>query len=102
MARILKQNVKRLLAEVPDDLVFRCRDGHTFEEKTDFGIRVGDTIDDKNLARDLWEPPNQTQADQSVASHITFPGTGLVQRCGGCKMPRNWTERDNYAIEGGS
>ncbi|MEE8470292.1 MAG: hypothetical protein V3S51_03075, partial [Dehalococcoidia bacterium] len=99
MARILKQNVKRLLAEVPDDLVFRCRDGHTLRsiqeleqalvsiadeasayhsngEKTDFGNRVKDTIEDEKPARDLWEAPNQTQADQSVASHITFPGTG--------------------------
>jgi len=101
MPRILKQDAERLLANVPEEHVFRCYDGcvlrnvkelgesfasmsdetfthHSNEEKRDFSNWVKDIIGDEKLARDLGKSLNRTQAAKSVAARIDFLSAKLV------------------------
>ena len=91
MAETLKREAKRLLADVPEEYVFRCYDGqilrnmkelgdvlntmtyetyvfHANTEKNDFGNWAKDIIKDEMLANDLQKAPNRTQAAKLVAS----------------------------------
>lgn len=95
MAETLKQEAKRLLADVPEEYVFRCRNGdilhnlkelgdefktmpeenyafHANAEKNDFTSWVRDIIKDERLASDLQKAPNQGQAAKLVASRIAI------------------------------
>ena len=93
MAETLKQEAKRLLADVPEEYVFRCCDGqilrnmkelgdalktmtdgtyvfHANTEKNDFTNWVRDVIKDDMLAKDLQKATNQAQADKLVANRM--------------------------------
>jgi len=95
MARITKDVAKERLADVPDDVVFRCCDGrimrnlkeledvlagmenevfvhHVTEERNDFRKWVNDVIRDEKLARDLEKSLNSEQAAKAVSSRIAF------------------------------
>ena len=95
MAKILKHDAKRLLANVPEENVFRCCDGRMFRnmeelkhafsnmgdegfsyhansEKNDFSNWVKDVIKDEKLARDLAKSQNQSQAAKAVADRVAF------------------------------
>lgn len=95
MDKILKQDAKRFLANVPEQYVFRCCDGRTFRnieefgqafsnmrdedftyhantEKNDFSMWVKDIIKDEKLARDLTKSQNKSQAAKAVVDRITF------------------------------
>jgi hypothetical protein len=92
MAKTLKQEA-RSLADVPDEYVFRCFNGHILRnmrelgeelktmsgesyafhvnmEKSDFANWVRDIIKDERLAKDLQKSPNQAQAAKMVANRI--------------------------------
>ena len=91
MVEPLKQEAKRLLADVPNEHVFRCHDGlilqgmkelgnalnsmadetyvfHANTEKNDFTNWARDIIKDEMLAKDLRKAPNRAQAAKLVAS----------------------------------
>jgi hypothetical protein len=91
MAETLKRQATRLLADVPEEYVFRCYDGqilrnmkelgdvlntmtyetyvfHANNERNDFGNWARDIIKDEMLANDLQKAPNRTQAAKLVAS----------------------------------
>ena len=93
MATIQKKDAKKLLAKVPEEYQFRCRDGsmlrnmrelekalgsmadetfayHSNGERADFCNWVSDIIGDDKLAKDLAKSPNRTQAAKSVATRI--------------------------------
>jgi hypothetical protein len=95
MARILKQDAERFLADVPEENVFRCCDGSTLRnmkelghafnnigeesfiyhanaEKNDFSNWVKDVIRDEKLARDLTKSRSQSQAAKAVADRMSF------------------------------
>jgi len=95
MAEKLKQEAKRILADVPEEYVFRCCDGkilrnmkefgdalsamthetyvfHANTEKNDFTNWVRDVIKDDILAKDLQKATNRTQAAKLVASRIAI------------------------------
>jgi len=95
MAETLKQEAKRLLADVPEEYVFWCHDGrilrstkelgaalnamadetyafHVNTEKNDFANWVRDVIKDERLAKDLQKAPNQAQAAKLVASRMSI------------------------------
>ena len=95
MARILKQDAERLLANVPEEHVFRCCDGrmlrntrelreaftsmseetfntHVNQSKNDFSNWVRDIIRDDKLARDLQKSASPDQAAKSVAARVAF------------------------------
>ena len=95
MAKILKQDAERFLANVPEENVFRCCDGRTFRnmeelshafstmgdegftyhantEKNDFSNWVKDVIKDEKLARDIAKSQNQTQAAKAVTDRVAF------------------------------
>ncbi len=95
MAETMKQEAKRLLADVPSEYVFRCHDGLTLQsikelgdalnstadeiyvfhantEKNDFTNWVRDVIKDDMLAKDLQKATNRTQAAKRVASRIAI------------------------------
>jgi hypothetical protein len=95
MAETLKQKAKRLLADVPNEYVFRCHDGLTLQsmkelgnalnsmadetyvfhantEKNDFTNWVRDIIKDYVMAKDLQKVTNRTQAAKLVASRIAI------------------------------
>ena len=95
MVETLKQEAKRLLADVPEEHVFRCCDGHILrnvkelrdslntmkdethvfhanKEKNDFANWVRDIIKDEMLAKDLQKAPNRAQAVKLVASRIAI------------------------------
>ncbi len=94
MAETLKQEARRLLANVPEEYVFRCCTGHILHnmkelkeeletmpnesyafhlnmEKNDFFNWVRDIIKDERLARDLQKSPNQAQAAKLVANRLS-------------------------------
>ncbi len=100
MARILKSDAEKLLGNVPDDYVFRCRDGNVFrnmrelhdglttmsdesfafhagEDRNDFSSWVRDIIKDEKLGRDLLKSPNRIQAARSVSARISFLSSKL-------------------------
>lgn len=95
MARILKQDAEKLLANVPEEHVFRCCDGrilrnmkeleeaftrmtdetfsyHSNNERNDFANWVRDVIRDRKLAREIEISPNKIRAANKVAARITF------------------------------
>lgn len=95
MARILKQDAERMLADVSQGREFRCSDGrmlrnmvdlekglqtmtdetfsyHSNADKTDFSNWVDDVIGDEKLARDLRKSPDRIVAAKNVASRIAF------------------------------
>ena len=95
MAKILKSDAERILADVPEENVFRCCDGRMFRnmeelkhafsnmgdegfsyhansEKNDFSNWVKDVIKDEKLARDLAKSQNQSQAAKAVADRVAF------------------------------
>jgi len=95
MAKILKKDAERLLANVPEEYVFRCHDGRTFRnmeelgqafrsmgdegftyhanaEKNDFSNWVKNVIKDDKLARDLAKSRDQLQAAKTVENRISF------------------------------
>lgn len=94
MAETLKQEAKRLLADVPEEYVFRCRNGHILRnlkelgdefnimpdesyvfhanaEKNDFTNWLRDIIKDEKLANDLQKATNQAHAARLVTSRIS-------------------------------
>ena len=100
MAKILKQDAERFLANVPEENVFRCCDGrilrnmkelsHAFSKmgdetftyhanagKNDFSNWVKDIIKDEKLARDLVKSQNQSQAVKAVADRMAFLSKNL-------------------------
>lgn len=102
MARILKSDAERLLGNVADEYVFRCRDGsvfrsvrelydglttmsgesftfHASESKNDFSQWVQDVIRDEKLARDLRKSAGQIQAARGVRTRIDFLSDKLRQ-----------------------
>lgn len=89
-----KAGAKKLLANVPDEYVFRCCDGSVFRnmqelgdalnvmsdeafayhsntEKSDFSNWVRDVIKDKTLAKGLGQSLDKAQATTLVASRIS-------------------------------
>ena len=95
MAETLKQEAKRLLADVPKEYAFRCHDGlilqsmkqlgsalnsmtdetyvfHANTEKNDFSNWVRDIIKDGMLANDLQKATNRAQAAKLVASRMAI------------------------------
>lgn len=93
MAETLKQKAKRLLADVPEEYVFKCCNGnilhnmkelkdelktmsdevyafHANMEKNDFTNWVRDIIKDEGLAKNLQKSPSRAQAAKLVASRI--------------------------------
>jgi hypothetical protein len=95
MVETLNQQAKRFLANVPEENVFRCGNGHilrnmkelaeelktmseesyTFhanKQKNDFANWVRDIIKDERLAADLQKTPKQSQAAKLVASRISI------------------------------
>lgn len=95
MAETMKQEAKRLLADVPNEYVFRCHDGLTLQgmkelgnalnsmaeetyvfhantEKNDFTNWVRDVIKDDMLAKELQKATNRTHAGKLVASRIAI------------------------------
>jgi hypothetical protein len=95
MARILRADAERLLANVPEEYNFRCCDGHIFrsmkelgeaftsmpdetfsvhanQSKNDFSNWVRDVIKDEKLARDLAKSTTSAQAAKSVAARLAF------------------------------
>jgi len=95
MAETLKQEAKRLLADVPEENVFWCHDScvmhnmkelgdalntmtdetyafHANTEKNDFTNWVRDVIKDERLAKDLQKAPDQAQAAKLVTSRVAI------------------------------
>ncbi len=95
MARILKADAERRLANVPDEHAFRCCDGSVFrslqelqgglsgmsdesyafhagKDRNDFSNWVRDVIEDQKLARDLLRAQSRAQAADNVAARIQF------------------------------
>ncbi len=95
MARILRQAAERLLANVPEEYVFRCCDGRTLRnmqelsdafsgmtdetfayhantDKNDFSNWTRDVIQDEKLARDLERSTNRTRAAKNMADRVSF------------------------------
>ncbi len=95
MVRITKDIAEKRLADVPDDIFFRCCDGqilrnlrelanvlagmdsevfvyHVTEGKNDFSTWVRDVIGDEKLARDLKKSLSKDQAAKAVSSRIVF------------------------------
>ncbi len=95
MARILPSQAERLLANVPQDVGFRCHTGemywnlrdlgrglssmdeasfrhHVNERKNDFAVWTRDAIGDHALARSLWDTRNPAVATRRVLERIVF------------------------------
>jgi hypothetical protein len=94
MAKMLKEEARRYLADVPEDYVFRChdscifknvrelRDGladmsdeiytfHANSEKNDFSTWVKAIIKDETLAEDLRNARTKADSVRRVANRIT-------------------------------
>lgn len=95
MAETLKQEAKRLLADVPGEYVFRSHNGniihnmkeladefktmmegdyafHVNEKNNDFINWVRDTIKDERLVKDLQSARNQAEAAKLVTSRVSI------------------------------
>ena len=93
MVVTLKEEARKLLSEVPEEYVFRCRDGlilrnmeqlknalmtmesdvysfHANSEKNDFANWVKDIIKDDKLANSLQKATGQSQAARLTASRL--------------------------------
>ncbi|MCX5998030.1 MAG: hypothetical protein NTU41_00140 [Chloroflexi bacterium] len=93
--KMTNEDAQRLLADVPQDYVFRCCDGrilknmrelmaaldtmteetfayHSNQTKSDFSKWVADVMKDDKLAADLAKSQNRTQAAYNVAQRIVF------------------------------
>ena len=93
MPRLLKQDARKMLGNVPEENVFRCCDGrilanmlelgvafgsmsdevfvfHANPAKNDFTNWVRDIIKDDKLASDLLESIDQKQAANKVAERL--------------------------------
>ena len=102
MAKIFKQDVQKMLGNVPEGNVFRCCDGrvlvnipelndalgnmsdetfafHANQAKNDFSNWVRDIIKDEKLARDLSKATDRLQAAKSVAARLSFLQKRLAQ-----------------------
>ncbi len=101
MTETLKQEAQRILANVPEEYVFRCHNGHILRnleelanelktitpedysfhantEKNDFTNWVRDIIKEERLAGDLQKAQNQAQAIKLVASRVSTLSRRLV------------------------
>lgn len=95
MAKIMKADAEKRLADVPDEHAFRCCDGsvfrslqelrggltgmadetyayHACSDHNDFGNWVRDVIEDQKLARDLARAQSRDQAANNVSTRIEF------------------------------
>ncbi len=95
MPRMLANEAERLLSNVPEHFVFRCRDGsqfwnmrdlaravssmqedvflfHVNREKNDFATWVADVVGDHVLARQLWDTKNQSTTVRRLAERVAF------------------------------
>lgn len=95
MPRIVEQDAQKMLANVPEEYVFRCCDGrvlknmadlnnalssiseetfafHVNPAKNDFRNWVRDIIKDEKLARDLNKATSRSQASKSVSARLDF------------------------------
>jgi len=95
MARVVKvrEDIRRFLADVPEEYVFWCNDGKAFKnlrelnhglntmtdetfayhvnmEKNDFGNWVRDIIKDEQLARDISRAMSRRDMANTVAKRI--------------------------------
>ncbi len=93
--KILRKDVQRFLAKVPDQFVFWSNDGrvlhdmteladalnnmtdetfayHSNDFKKDFGNWIRDIIGDTNLAKDLDKSLSRTEAARVVAKRLAF------------------------------
>ena len=100
MVKITKDVAEKRLADVSDEVVFRCYDGqilsnleelenalsdmpnetyghHVSEEKNDFSTWVRDIIEDEKLANDLKKAVTKEQAAKAVSSRISLLGSKL-------------------------
>lgn len=110
MTRVLKQDAARFLADVPEECVFWCHDGqalrnmtelenalrsmgdetfvhHANEQRNDFSTWARDVIKDEELATDLGNSLNRTQAAKNVAKRIGFLATKLLKKPGTKRNP---------------
>lgn len=94
MARISKEEAKMLLADVPGEYVFWCRDGlvfrnmkelrdglanmsdetyayHANKDKNDFSKWVGAVIKDEKLAAELQNVASRAEAAKRVDTRVT-------------------------------
>jgi hypothetical protein len=94
MTEYQKLDAGKLLADVPDEYVFRCRDGgifrnmrdlrdglvaitddtfffHANRSKNDFGNWVSDVINDEKLTRDLLKVGGRLDAAKTVATRVS-------------------------------
>jgi hypothetical protein len=88
-------NARKLLADVPDEYVFRCHDGAVFRnmrdlrdglvaitddtflfhanaDRNDFGNWVSDIINDQKLTRELWKVGSRMEAAKAVATRVSL------------------------------
>jgi hypothetical protein len=105
MAEYRKLNAEKLLADVPNEYVFRCHDGGIFKNmrdlrdglvtitddtflfhanagKNDFGNWVSDIINDRKLTRDLSKTGSRIQAAKTVACRVSVLSGKLESRAG--------------------
>ncbi len=91
----MKQEAAKLLANVPEEYVFRCNDGRVFrnmqdleqalltmtddtyayhanKEKNDFANWVRDIVKDDKLAKDLVKMTARSQAAKTVTRRLAF------------------------------
>jgi len=103
MAEYDRVKAGKLLADVPDEYVFRCRDDGIFRNmrdlrdglvtinddtflfhanagKNDFGNWVSDVINDQELARDLVKVSSRLEAARTVASRVSTLSGKLESR----------------------
>lgn len=93
MARTLKEDATRYLADVPEERVFRCTDGtvfknmkqlrdglanmseetytyHVNDEKNDFIRWVGEVLGDRALAAELQATVSRAEAARKVGGRV--------------------------------
>ncbi len=93
MPRMLPDEARRLLSNVPQQLTFRCRNGdvywnmcdlaraasnmeshvfshHVNEERNDFANWIADVIGDRTLARELWQTRNPATVSRRLAERV--------------------------------
>jgi len=101
MTKVLNRDLAKLSDNVPENYVFRCRDGnvlrnmrdlrdallsmtdktfayHSNSEKSDFSNWVKDIIKDSKLAADLAKSVSRLQAAKRTADRMVFLGDKLA------------------------